>query len=273
MVAEYAVMSTAEDQRDGAFQGSVVVLSPHLDDAVLSLGASLAFSARHGATIRVVTVFANDTATTRPPSAWEVQCGFTSAAEAARIRRIEDVAACERIGATPVWLTFPDVDHDEGRDADQIAKAMGEAIAGADMVLVPGSPLLHPDHRQVAELALALRPPGVRFGLFVEQPYVFWEFVGPRSAPARLAAWSGCALRTKGTRRVLEPITPTELTCWSKPPEWQVLRPRPADEVTKLRAIRAYKSQLHGFGRLFVTQLTLYEWGRGGESVAWLTPS
>jgi hypothetical protein len=108
--------------------------------------------------------------------------------------------------------------------------------------------------------------------LFVEQPYVFWEFFGPRSAPARVGAWSGCVLRTKGTRRAQEPITPPELTPGTAAPQWQVVRPRAADEVTKLRAIRAYKSQLRGFGRLFVTQLTLYEWSRGGESVAWLAP-
>jgi LmbE family N-acetylglucosaminyl deacetylase len=263
-------MSTADDKGHAPFHGSVVVLSPHLDDAVLSLGASIASSARRGAKIRVVTVFGNDTATTRPASAWEVSCGFTSAAEAARMRRMEDLAACERIGATPVWLSYPDVDHDEGRDSDQIGTAIDEAIAGADAVLVPGSPLLHSDHRQLAQLALARRPPGVRFGLFLEQPYVFWEFVGPRSASARIAAWSGCLFRTRETRRLQEPITPAELAPWTKAPEWQVIRPRASDEVTKLRAIRAYKSQLHGFGRLFVTQLTLFEWGRGGESVAWL---
>ena len=272
MVAEYAVMSTVEDERREVFEGSVVVLSPHLDDAVLSLGASIAASARHGATIRVVTVFGNDNNTTRPASPWEIRCGFTSAAEAARMRRIEDLAACDRIGATPVWLSYPDVDHDEGRDADQIGAAIDEAIAGADAVLVPGSPLVHPDHRQLAEVALARRPPGVRFGLFAEQPYVVWEFIGSRSAPARLAAWSGCLLRTRKTRRLLQPITPPELEQWVQASDWQVFRPRPADELAKLRAIRAYKSQLHGFGRLFVTQLSLFEWSRGGESVAWLTP-
>jgi hypothetical protein len=78
--------------------------------------------------------------------------------------------------------------------------------------------------------------------------------------------------RTKRTRREQQPITPPELTPWTETPEWRAFRPHAADELTKLRAIRSYKSQLQGFGRLFVTQLTLFEWGRGGESVAWLTP-
>jgi LmbE family N-acetylglucosaminyl deacetylase len=265
-------MSSAADKRPVPFVGSVVVLSPHLDDAVLSLGASIASSTRHGATIRVVTVFGNDPATTRLPSSWDLRCGFTSASESARGRRSEDLAACERIGATPVWLAYPDVDYDEGRDADRIGAAIDEAIAGADAVLVPGSPLVHPDHRQLTEIALARRPRGMRFGLFAEQPYVFWEFVGSRSRPARVAAWSRCLLRTRGTRRLLEPITPAQLAPWAGAAEWQVFRPRPADEITKLRAIREYKSQLRGFGRLLVPQLTLVEWSRGGESVAWLAP-
>ncbi|HEV3227404.1 MAG TPA: PIG-L family deacetylase, partial [Acidimicrobiales bacterium] len=83
-----------------ALQGSVVVLSPHLDDAVLSLGATIAASVRAGASVRVVTVFSGDPTSTRAASRWEVQCGFSSAAEAARTRRDEDTVACGRIGAT-----------------------------------------------------------------------------------------------------------------------------------------------------------------------------
>jgi LmbE family N-acetylglucosaminyl deacetylase len=273
MMAEYAVMSTAAKDDHGPLKGSVVVLSPHLDDAVLSLGASIASSVRAGAKVRVVTVFAGDPASTRPPSTWEVRCGFTSAAEAARKRRIEDVAACARIGATPTWLAYPDIDHSETRDTDQIGPAIEEAIAGADMVLMPGSPLLHPDHQLVTKLTLERRPPGVRFGFYAEQPYVFWEFVGPLSAPARIAAWSGCLLRTRGTRRLQEPITPPDLAPWTPSLDWQLSRTSPKEELRKLRAIRSYASQLHGFGRLFTSQIVLYEWGRGGESLAWLAPS
>ncbi|MEY2432680.1 MAG: hypothetical protein QOC92_2405 [Acidimicrobiaceae bacterium] len=265
-------MSTTDDERLPAFEGSVVVLSPHLDDAVLSLGASIAASVRRGATVRIVTVFAGDPGTTRPSSTWEVRCGFASAAEAAQKRRIEDLAACRRIGATPAWLAYPDVDHAEERNTDQIGTAIEEAIVGADMVLMPGFPLVHPDHLQVTKLALERRSPAVRFGFYAEQPYVFWELVGPRSARSRVAVWGGCMLRTRGTRRILEPITPPVLDPWAASLDWRVCPTRPRAELAKLRAISAYTSQLHGFGRLFTSQLVLYEWARGGESIAWLAP-
>ena len=43
---------------DPRLLGRLVVVSPHLDDAVLSLGATLAHAVESGATVEVLTVFA-----------------------------------------------------------------------------------------------------------------------------------------------------------------------------------------------------------------------
>lgn len=48
-----------------------VVVSPHLDDAILSLGATVAGLARNGLAISVVTVFAGDTSSAKPCGGWD----------------------------------------------------------------------------------------------------------------------------------------------------------------------------------------------------------
>ena len=46
--------------RRAALAGEVVVISPHLDDGPLSLGAALSWAARAGANVTVLTVLADD---------------------------------------------------------------------------------------------------------------------------------------------------------------------------------------------------------------------
>src|SRR5918911_4349005 len=58
---------------------TVAVLSPHLDDAVFSLGAFLHGEAGRGADLRVVTVLANDPAAEGQAGSWDAQSGFASA--------------------------------------------------------------------------------------------------------------------------------------------------------------------------------------------------
>ncbi len=49
----------------------VVVVSPHSDDAVLSLGAAIAAWARRGAEVEVLTVFALDPGSHAPAGGWD----------------------------------------------------------------------------------------------------------------------------------------------------------------------------------------------------------
>jgi LmbE family N-acetylglucosaminyl deacetylase len=48
-----------------------LVLSPHCDDAVLSLGASIAAHARAGGRVTIVTALAGDVHSADPSSAWD----------------------------------------------------------------------------------------------------------------------------------------------------------------------------------------------------------
>src|SRR4051812_8706982 len=76
---------------------SIVILSPHLDDGVFSLGATALAYRAAGARVRIVTVFANDPESDAAPSEWDVRSGFDSLRRSAGARRREDTLACRLV--------------------------------------------------------------------------------------------------------------------------------------------------------------------------------
>ncbi len=221
----------------------VVVLSPHLDDAVLSLGATIARTARSGSDVKVVTVFAGNPDSTAPAGRWDRFMGFHSAGESCRARRAEDRLACERLGATPVWLPFNDDQYGRGADDDEVWAAMATAVEDAETVLVPGFPLEHPDHRWLTRVVLVKGLAGARIGLYAEQPYTW--------------------------RKAADPTVPELIRPLVKgPARWMRLPAQRADRRAKVRAGRTYRSQLPLLGRLALWRIVLYEARSGGEGLA-----
>lgn len=220
-------------------RGRVCVVSAHLDDAALSLGATIAHAARQGAAVEIVTVLAGDPSAPGPPGAWDEAARFTTAGEAVAARQEEDRRACELLGARPVWLPFWDQGYGLEPPESEVRASLAEALAGAETVLVPGWPLWHDDHRWVAEQALAAVGDGSRVGLYVEQPYAMWE---------------------------LRPAGPLA----SRPDDWRRLRGRFADRWRKHRAALAYATQLPLLGKGIVGRIERWEARRGGEHLAWL---
>jgi LmbE family N-acetylglucosaminyl deacetylase len=217
---------TAIGRAADGLSGRVVVVSPHLDDAVLSLGAAIARAARSGARVEVLTVFAGDPASDRPANEWDRKSGFGTEGEAARRRREEDRAACARLGAEPVWLSFgySDYGHD-GREGE-VEGAVAAAVEGADAALLPGFPLAHADHAWLTLLLIRNRVPAAHVGLYVEQPYADWAGAEAEGAPLapQLAEEVASDLRF-ASRRVA-----------------------PRERLVKWRAARAYGSQLGPLG-------------------------
>ena len=148
----------------------LVVISPHLDDAVFSLGASIYAAARAGAQVTVLTVLAGDPGSLEPAGAWDREARFAHAGSASASRRAEDARACAILGAVPVWLPFGDEQYARGGSDDEVRALVVNKIAGADLVLLPGFPLLHDDHRWVAELLDGDLGAGA-VAEYVEQPY------------------------------------------------------------------------------------------------------
>jgi LmbE family N-acetylglucosaminyl deacetylase len=141
-----------------------VIVSPHLDDAALSLGQFLAAEPA-----QVVTMFAG-IPTTGGVTDYDRSCGFDSSATAMERRRDEDSRACFELGATPTHLGFLDLQYrDEPPDIDELARVLHSEIRQGDehMLYVPIG-LGHPDHRIVSDAALQL--PGT-LAFYEELPY------------------------------------------------------------------------------------------------------
>ena len=148
----------------------VVIVSPHLDDAILSLGASINAASRAGAYVVIVTVLAGDPTSRGAAGAWDAACGFSLCGEACESRRAEDARACSIVGADPVWMPFGDNQYPRGGRDDEIRRRVADQVYGADLALVPGFPLSHDDHRWLAHLLQGdLGAHAV--AEYVEQPY------------------------------------------------------------------------------------------------------
>jgi LmbE family N-acetylglucosaminyl deacetylase len=208
----------------------IVVISTHLDDAVLSVGAALSRAARHGANVTVLTVLAGDPASSAPAGSWDAQAGFRTAGEASAARRKEDTRACSILGVAPRWLPFADDQYDPTPD-EQVVAALRSELDGFGLVLLPGFPLTHRDHEWLSRLVLERVQPKTRLLLYAEQPYYLRENAGP-------------------------------------PAGWQPAAAALQDRVKKVRACRAYASQLELLGpRGLSSRLARFEAARGGELI------
>jgi hypothetical protein len=259
----------------------VAILSPHLDDAVLSLGATIERASRLGTRVDVVTVFGNDPDSAAPSGAWDAVCGFRTEGEAGTLRREEDRHACALVGAHPVWLPFRDVEYERDLDEPRLWQAIADAVRGAETVLIPGFPLAAPDHLLTTRMLLSRPLPDARVGLYVEQPYATWRMIGRggRTGAANLTFRGGIqnlvliGTRSSAGRERQMPALDHELLDAPPGVEWLSLGWRWRDWRAKSAAIRAYRSQVENFGPLVVPRIALYEFGWGGEALAWLPSS
>lgn len=226
----------------GSLQGRVCVLAPHLDDGPLSVGAAIAAAARAGADVRVISIFAGDPDSSSEASWWDERGGFRTEGAAAAGRREEDTAACRVLGATPVWLAFADEAYEETVSDETIWNSLAPHLQGARLVLAPGFPLMHRDHVRVCRLARARVSSDV-LGFYVEQPYAAW-------------------LRSGRSPRI-----PDEEEIARLAGSWRRVRSGAADWAAKVRAGRAYTSQLPLLKNP-LSHVLRYELARGGETIA-----
>lgn len=233
----------------------LLVLSPHLDDAVLSIGATMAHLAQRGVGVQVLTVFGGDPDRSAAPGDSNLRAGFTTTGEAATARRAEDDLACAALGVGTVRLPFDD-DEASPRRADAIGEALEPFLADADTVLLPGSPLQHPDHLLVARVAADHAPEDLPAGLYLEQPYAAWHWLSRSST----RPW-----------KVGVPPAPPVLPAGRGQPHWQRSGACPACRRRKFVAAGAYRSQLRVLRRWPRGRVVAYELLAGGERVAWPT--
>ena len=166
----------------------LLVVSPHLDDAVISCGSLLL--AHPGAT--VVTLFsASPPAYTDPLNEHDTDCGFQPGVDTMAVRRDEDLRAMTAVGATSSWLPFCQNSHVPRADPIAVPPGAVDALAaviadvGPTCVIAPLG-LSHPDHQACHAWALAVRDRSspVRWLWYSDLPYVFI----PRVLAARFRA-------------------------------------------------------------------------------------
>jgi len=222
-----------------------VVVSPHLDDAVLSLGAALAHAVEAGSQVEVLTVFGCEPASNAPTDPWDRKSGFVTEGEAAQKRRAEDREACSILGVTPRWFNFGAEPYERRASTPEILTAIQTAVAGADTVLIPGHPLAHHDHATLGHGLLTETLNCRVVGLYVEQPYAFDRRLTPRGPAATGFTWQPVTAHSRHRRK-------------------------------KLEAVKQYRSQIGSLGlrqpavgHLRLRMMLWYEARQGGETIAW----
>lgn len=198
------------------------VISPHLDDAVLSCSALLVDNP--GST--VVTVFSADPPDNVVLTPWDQQCGFASSSLAPLNRRKEDQAGVTLLGAQPIWLNFQDHQYGCISPTELIVAALDRVIPNNAVVVGPVG-LTHPDHIQVAAACWHLQRhlPGSRtFYAYADVPYRAMNDGRELVARLQALATSGVSLlAVNGPTRVVQ-------------------------RAEKLAALRCYASQLVALG-------------------------
>ncbi|MBM9617672.1 PIG-L deacetylase family protein [Streptomyces zhihengii] len=127
-----------------------VVLSPHFDDAALSLAGLIAGLP---GPVDIVTVYGGAPAAGASVSWWDSNCGFSSPEEAHRARLAEDAAACALLGARQVVLDHPDGPYAApGAEPDLLDGYLAGLEPGTEILVPLGSN--QPDHEAVRRRAL-----------------------------------------------------------------------------------------------------------------------
>jgi LmbE family N-acetylglucosaminyl deacetylase len=202
----------------------LLVVSPHLDDGVLSCARVLA---AHPGSV-VLTVLAGGRVDWSDVTEWDRLSGFRAGEDVVAARRIEDEKALARLGAFPRWLEWPQGTYAAGPlDRSAVVDDIAAAIEDVDpaMVALPLG-VYHSDHLLTHDLGreASRRAPTRKWLVYADQPYALDK---PEEAASRLDD-------VRGDVR----LTPTRLPS--------------ASPLRKWRALARYRSQRRSLGRQLI---------------------
>ncbi|MGB3777252.1 MAG: PIG-L family deacetylase [Tunicatimonas sp.] len=169
----------------------IALLSPHLDDAVFSVGGLMAVLADEGHEVHVVTCF---TRSVPHPAGFALDCqldkGLSAEVDYMQLRREEDARACDLLNAQPHWLNLPEAPHRGYHSAaalfgnfaegDMVQSELQEqlenvvAMIEPDLILSPQGIGSHVDHRQVRRAVVRLQEQSSNtlFLRWYDEPYL-----------------------------------------------------------------------------------------------------
>lgn len=269
-----------QHELDARLRGRLVVVSPHLDDAVLSLGATMARAAEAGTQVEVLTVFAYKPNSQEPTDSWDRKSGFATEGEAARNRRNEDHRACSILGVTPRWFDFGAQPYERRASMQDLVSAISAVTTGADTVLIPGYPLAHDDHATLGNALLSVALNCRVVGLYGEQPYLFdrkLTLQGPVATPPPPPP-RGDGVISDHDAEGLNPASVASATRQrsTRGFAWQPATAQSSHRRKKLEAVKQYQSQIgglglrqRGVGHLRLRMMLWREARQGGEVIAW----
>jgi LmbE family N-acetylglucosaminyl deacetylase len=237
-----------------------VILSPHLDDAVLSCWHLLTRPEE----VTVINVFAGIPSLSAP--AWWDRCtGASDSAERARERVGEDRRALALAGRTPANLDLLDAQY---REAEQPVDPPTGQIVG---VIEPGSEICapaafgaHPDHLLVRAAALELRAQGYAVSLYADLPHATVN-----GWPSWVRRGRGHAATDIATASWDRALAATGIPSSAMTPNVYELAIEPYAE--KLRAVQAYATQVRSLAALM--DYPLSDRRALGYEVVWTLPT
>ena len=168
----------------------IAILSPHLDDAVLSCWSVLTGDEE----AVVVNIFTGAPAVGSGARLWDRLTGATDSAERMRERLEEDRAAMGLAGRDALGLGLLEVQYRANGELPDLAAAIEPVLPSGCAVFAPAGLGVHVDHALVRGAALALRRRGTPVTLYADLPHAIargWPswVAGADGAPAVDAEW------------------------------------------------------------------------------------
>jgi LmbE family N-acetylglucosaminyl deacetylase len=177
-----------------------VILSPHLDDAVLSCWHVLTQPGE----VMVINVFAGVPTGLEEPAWWDRYTAAADSGERVRERIEEDRRALSLAGRIPVNLDLLDEQYRDGQPPPSLTGRLREVMEPGALVYAPAALADHADHRLVRAAALELRAQECAVFLYADLPHANvrgWpQWVTGASDPASKdlvgAFWDRCLVGT-----------------------------------------------------------------------------
>ena len=249
---------------------AVAILSPHLDDAVLSCWHVLTQPGE----VVVINVFAGAPEGRDTVAWWDRYTGATDSRDRVRERAKEDRTALSLAGRTAVNLDLLD---EQYRDAEQplapVTAELERFVSPGGRIYAPAGLANHGDHALVRTAALELRTKGFVVSLYADLPH------------ATLHGWPAWVTRKRVRRSndLAAAMWEHSLSATGIPPEAMAPTVHELDRsahARKMEAVHAYRTQLEGLAELAgrkqpLRELLGYEvvWALASAATASPTPA